>query len=146
MSENRAPATAGWYPVTNTADRDREVGYWDGTAWTGAHLRAGAGGQPRDVLGRTALILLGAGFLCTIAAPFVLFSLDASLGMFAILAILALTPFALILSVIGLMRGHDQKFQAPLSLTSLILSVLGTVILVLPIFLFVTGVWVLPHF
>jgi hypothetical protein len=147
MSEDRAPAAAGWYPVTQATDGGQEVGYWNGTAWTGARRRAGVGGsQPRDVLGRTALILLAAGFFGTIAAPFAFSTVDASLSTFGILVILALTPIALVASVIGLMRGHEQKFQAPLSLTALILSVLGTVILVVPIFLFVVGVWVLPHF
>ena len=102
--------------------------------------------QPPDVLGRTALLLLVGGFFATIAAPFVLFSLPSAMGTFAILAILALTPIALVLSVLGLMRAHEQNFQAPLSLTALVLSALGTVLLVLPILLFVTGVWVLPHF
>jgi hypothetical protein len=97
------------------------------------------------------LILLCAGFVGTIAVP-LFFNPVASLLNFpsnaltiAMLVDLAATPLAVIASIVGLVRGHEARFQTPLSLVSLILSALGTVILVLPLALFVTGVWVLPH-
>ena len=109
---------------------------------------AAGGARPRDTAGALALVLLLAGFLGTIVVPLVLSALRAptSLVTFAMLVDLALTPIALVLSIGGLVRGSTENFKTPLSLSVLILSALGTLVLVLPIGLFVTGVWVLPHF
>lgn len=152
MSEEVAPVTAGWYPLPQATGTRPQVGYWDGTAWTDAKQRAGMGGNgPRDLPGRIAIILLIAGFVATILVPFVfalisgVATLPAIVGTVTTLIILAATPVALIVSITGLVRGHQLKFKAPASLVALILSILGTVCLALPIALFVTGVWVLPH-
>jgi hypothetical protein len=152
VSEGIAPAAAGWYPLPEAAPGGSQVGYWDGAAWTGAQRRAGGdGSKPRDLPGRVALGLLCAGFVATIAFPFVddlivnWWTVPSIALTVAILVVLAATPIALITSIAGLVRGHQLKFQTPLSLASLILSFLGTVVLALPIALFVTGVWVLPH-
>lgn len=152
MSQDATPAAAGWYPLPQEAGSRRQVGYWDGTEWTDAKRRAGLNGsQPRDLAGRIALILLCAGFVATILVPFAfalisgVATLPAIVGTVTTLIILAATPVALIVSITGLVRGHQLKFKAPASLVALILSILGTVCLALPIALFVTGVWVLPH-
>jgi hypothetical protein len=142
------PAPAGWYPLPGAAPGTRQVRFWDGTEWLGSPRAAGLdGNSPRDTLGRVALILLGTGFFATIGVPL----LDglvvsatsysgASLGGI-MLVILALTPLAVVVSITGLVRAHDSAFKAPLSLASLIISALGTVLVVLPIALFATGVW-----
>ena len=131
--------------MPNTSEQNPQVGYWDGTSWTGVQRRPGRDGtRPRDSAGQVALILLGAGFLATIALPFI----GSALGPAATgitLVVLAATPIALILSIVGLVRGHEAKVQTPTSLSALILASIGTVFLALPIALFVTGVWILPH-
>ena len=148
MSEDRGPVAPGWYPVTGTAHSVPHVGYWDGAAWTGVQRPAGiGGGRPRDEVGTLALVLLVLGFFGTIAAPFAFAAISLPNGVlqFVMLVILALTPIALVTSILGLVRGFQQKFKTPTSLAVLIVSALGTIFLVLPIGLFVTGVWVLPH-
>lgn len=153
MSEDVAPAAAGWYPQPEADARHVQVRYWDGTAWVGNPRRAGLGGrQPRDMLGRIALILLCVGFVGTILVAVVqslllgFTNVPQIVFTVAILVDLALTPAALVISIAGLVRAHDGKFKADASLVVLILAVVGTVMLALPIALFVTGVWVLPHF
>jgi hypothetical protein len=152
VSKDVARAAAGWYPLPQAGGSRRQVGYWDGTEWTGAERRAGLdGSQPRDLAGRVAVILLGAGFVGTILLPVVfsvigeLSTIPAIVGTVATLIVLSATPVALIVSVAGLVRAQQLKFKSPASLIALILSILGTVFLALPIALFVTGVWVLPH-
>ena len=148
MNEEVAPATPGWYPSPEATEGRREVGYWNGTAWTGEKRRATSNGRgPRDMPGRVAVFLLCAGFVCTIGVS-VLFSVltvPNGVAIGATLVILAATPVALILSIMGLARAHQHRYTAPMSLVGLILSVLATVFLALPIALFVTGVWVVPH-
>jgi hypothetical protein len=147
VSKEVGPAAAGWYPV---ASHDGPlIDYWDGTAWTGVPQPPGAGGtQPKDSAGVLALVLLVAGFLGTIGVPMLLSALrvPTSLLTSAMLADLALTPIALVLSIGGLVRGFTQKFKTPMSLAVVIVSALGTIFLAVPIGLFVAGVWVLPHF
>ena len=152
VSEDQAPTAPGWYPLPNTTERHPQVGYWDGSTWTGAQRRASRDGtRPKDSAGQIALILLAAGFVGTIAIPFVgtllatAVTVSAPVAQGVTLIILAATPVALILSIVGLVRGHEAKVQAPASLVALILSTIGTVFLALPIALFVTGVWILPH-
>ncbi len=150
MTEDPGSAAPGWYPITGAADgAPREVGFWDGKAWTGAKQPAGIGGvRPQDEMGRLALILLIVGIAGTVGIPaaFSALRLPEAALTFAMLVDLALTPIALVLSVLGLVRGFQQKFQTPLSLAVLIVSTLGTFFIVLPMGLFITGVWVLPHF
>jgi multisubunit Na+/H+ antiporter MnhF subunit len=153
VSEDVAPAAAGWYPQPEAGARHAQVRYWDGTAWVGNARRTGLGGRlPRDMLGRIALILMCVGFAGTIVVPVVQSLLYGFAHVpqivftVAILVDLALTPAAVILSIAGLVRAHDGKFKADVSLVVIILAIVGTVILALPIALFVTGVWVLPHF
>jgi Protein of unknown function (DUF2510) len=151
VSEDHAPARAGWYPVPQEVGRPR-LRYWDGAAWTGPERRGSSGGRhPRDGLGIVALILLVAGFLGTIAA-LIAFSYASTVVSYpgtvftsVMLVVLAATPAALVVSIVGLVRGHGMKFVAPVSLASLIIATLGTVLLALPIALYVTGVWILPH-
>jgi hypothetical protein len=153
VSEEVTPAQAGWYPLPRTAQEPLQVGYWDGAAWTGAKRRGSTGGRaPRDTFGIVALILLGVGFFGTILVGLgssALSSVDPNLPSTvftaSILLVLAASPAALVVSIVGLAHGHALKFLAPVSLASMILAVLGTVILALPIALFVTGVWILPH-
>ena len=153
MSEDVNPAQAGWYLVPRASAGPKQVGYWDGAAWTGAPRRAsGDGRQPRDTFGTAALILLGAGFVGTILVPVgyslatLQLNLPEMLFTVAMIIVLAASPAALAVSILGLVRGRRLKFLTPLSLSSLILATLGTVLLALPIALFVTGVWILPHF
>ena len=148
MSKDLAPASAGWYPLPEAAESDRQVGYWDGAAWTGAQQRARRdGSQPRDIPGTVAVILLSVGFLGTIAIPVGASLLESWANIstsgltFAMLFDLGATPAALIASIVGLVRGHELKFKTPVSLVTLVLSILGTVILVLPLALLLTGVW-----
>jgi hypothetical protein len=148
VSEDVAPARAGWYPLQEAAQGRPQVAYWDGAAWTGAQQRASRHGSlPRDTPGRAALILLCAGFVGTIAVPLAVSlvmawpNVTSSVFTTAMIVDLAATPAALIVSIAGLVRGHELKFKTPLSLFSLVLSALGTVLFVLPIALFVTGVW-----
>ncbi len=149
MSEDVSPVRAGWYPAPEGTGSVEQVRYWDGDAWTGEPRRADSNGNgPRDAAGILAISLLAAGFVLTIALP-VLSSVFAGISagfpvsVFsgALLVILALSPAAIVVSIVGLVRGHEQKFHTPLSLVTLILAVLGTVILALPIALFTTGVW-----
>jgi hypothetical protein len=143
-----APAVAGWYSLPQAAPGAKQVGYWDGAGWTGAQRRASrAGTQPRDSLGWTAMILLCAGFLGTIAVPVIYSSIAAwanypsSILTVAMFLDFAATPVALVVSIAGLRRAHEQKFKAGLSLITLALSIAGTVLLVLPLSLLITGVW-----
>jgi hypothetical protein len=144
MSEDVGPAPAGWYPLPQTDLRGREVRYWNGTEWIG-QLRPATRDwtRPRDFFGTLALILLVAGFVGTILVPVFESALTLTTVEFttSLLIVLAVTPIALIVSIAGLVRAHQYEFQAPLSLVSLILSALGSVLLVLPIALFATGVW-----
>ena len=152
MSDTPAPARPGWYAVPDDAQGRPLVGYWDGDVWTGDQRRSNnRRTSPRDIPGRIALILLLAGFVGTIAIPLALSQLTASLYLavnvteIGTLIDLAATPAAAVFGIIGLVRAHEGKYQAPVSLIVLVLAVIGTIILVLPIALFVTGVWVLPH-
>jgi hypothetical protein len=138
VSENIAPTSAGWYPLPQADRGGRKVGYWDGAAWSGAQRRANRGGsRPQDTPGIVALILLCAGFVGPILV--VAFAVSGLLFGFyelevAMLVVLSATPLALIASIAGVVRGHQLKFKTPLSLTSLILSIVGTVVIVLAIF------------
>jgi len=151
VSEDQTPTAAGWYPLPNTPDGKRLVGYWDGSGWTAQRRPGRDGTRPKDSAGQVALILLAAGFIATIALPFIFTALGSLLNLAGLaeqaitLVVLAATPVALILSIVGLVRGHEAKVHTPASLIALIFSIIGTVFLALPIALFVTGVWILPH-
>ena len=151
MSETPTTAHPGWYAVPDDAEGHPLVGYWDGNVWTGDQRRASANRRsPRDIPGRVALILLLAGFVGTILIPLALSALTAQINIPYLVEIgtlidLAATPAAAVFGIIGLVRGQEGKYQAPLSLAILIIAVIGTVILVLPISLYVTGVWAVPH-
>jgi Protein of unknown function (DUF2510) len=135
------PTAAGWYPLPKTTEGSpQQVGYWDGAAWTVAQRRANRGGkQPQDILGGVAVILLFAGLVGIVVFEVSPATLLAALFAFALL------PLAVAASIAGLVRGQTLKFKTPTSLTSLIFSAIVTFLIVLPMALVVTGVWVLPR-
>jgi hypothetical protein len=146
LSDDLAPTAAGWYPLPQAERGGRKVGYWDGAAWSGAKLRAGlVGSRPRDTPGKVALILLGAACIGSIVVSFLL-PTDDSLNLpvaipFAMLFVLSpATPLALAASIVGLHHGRRLKFKTPLSLTTLIMAILGLAFLALSLAVVVISV------